>query len=94
MKKVEGLVPGSIYSALIARISCDQETVDHILSVALAQYLYQPLHTLFSISTSAAIVEGIYQGALRISRLLEHGDFGIGTFIDLDGEMVILEGIA
>jgi acetolactate decarboxylase len=94
MRKVEGLIPESIYIALQARISADKETADHILSVALAQYLDQPLHTLFSVSTSAALVEGLYQGALRISRLLEHGDFGIGTFINLDGEMVVLEGIA
>lgn len=94
MKKVEGLIPESIYAALQDRISADRESADHILSVALAQYLDQPLHTLFSISTSAAIVEGLYQGALRIAHLLEHGDFGIGTFIDLDGEMVVLEGVA
>jgi acetolactate decarboxylase len=94
MKTVEGLIPESIYTALLARASAEKETVDHILCVALAQYLDRPLHTLFSVSTSAAIVEGLYQGALRISRLLEHGDFGIGTFIDLDGEMVVLEGVA
>jgi acetolactate decarboxylase len=94
MKRVEGLIPESTYAALQARISADKETADHILSVALSQYLDQPLHTLFSVSTSAAIVEGLYQGALRISRLLEHGDFGMGTFIDLDGEMVVLEGVA
>jgi acetolactate decarboxylase len=94
MKSVEGLIPESIHAALLARSSAEKETVDHILSVALAQYLDRPLHTLFSVSTSAALVEGLYQGALRISRLLEHGDFGIGTFIDLDGEMVVLEGIA
>jgi acetolactate decarboxylase len=94
MKRVEGLIPESIYTALQAGISADKETTDHILSVALAQFLSQPLHTLFSVSTSAAIVEGLYQGALRISRLLEHGDFGIGTFINLDGEMVVLDGVA
>jgi acetolactate decarboxylase len=94
MKKVEGLIPDSIYTALHARLSANKETADHVLSVALAQYLDQSLHTLFSVSTSAAIVEGLYQGALRISRLLEHGDFGIGTFINLDGEMVVLEGVA
>lgn len=94
MKKIEGLIPESIYIALQARMSADKETTDHVLSVALAQYLDQPLHTLFSVSTSAALVEGLYQGALRISHLLEHGDFGIGTFINLDGEMVVLEGRA
>ena len=93
MKTVEGLIPESIYAALLARTSAKKETVDHILSVALAEYLDRPLHTLFSVSTSAALVEGLYQGALRISHLLEHGDFGIGTFIDLDGEMVVLEGV-
>jgi len=45
------------------------------------------------VSTSAALVEGLYEGAVRVSRLLRHGDFGLGTFIDLNGEMVVLEGI-
>ena len=94
MKKIEGLVPESIYTALQDRLSADRETADHVLGVALAEYLEKPLHTLFSVSTSAAIVEGLYQCALRISRLLEHGDFGIGTFIDADGEMVVLDGVA
>jgi acetolactate decarboxylase len=48
---------------------------------------------LFQVSTSAALVEGLYQGAVQVSRLLRHGDFGIGTFIDLDGEMVVLDGV-
>jgi acetolactate decarboxylase len=61
--------------------------------VALSQNLGKPIHTLFQVSTSAALVEGLYQGAMRVSRLLRHGDFGLGTFIDLDGEMVVLDGI-
>jgi len=44
---------------------------------------------LFQVSTSAALVEGLYQGAVRVSRLLRHGNFGLGTFIDL----VVLDGI-
>ena len=51
-----------------------------------------PYHTLYQISTSTALVEGIYQGALRVGDLREHGDLGLGTFEDLDGEMVILNG--
>jgi acetolactate decarboxylase len=94
MQKVEALIPESIYAALQSRISAKKETADHILSVALGEYLNQPIHTLFSFSTSAAIVEGLYQGALRISQLLEHGDFGIGTFANFDGEMVVLDGVA
>ena len=63
------------------------------MSVAISQYFGKAIHTLFQVSTSAALVEGLYQGAVRVSRLLHHGDFGLGTFIDLDGEMVVLDGI-
>lgn len=70
-----------------------KETRDHIVTRALSEYLATPLHTLFQVSTSAALVEGIYQGAVRVSRLLQHGDFGLGTFIGLDGEMVVLDGV-
>jgi acetolactate decarboxylase len=50
------------------------------------------MSTLFQISTSSALVEGVYSGSFPSSVLLEHGDFGLGTFEDLDGEMVILDG--
>ena len=40
----------------------------------------------------AALVEGIYQGAVRVGTLREHGDLGLGTFENLDGEMVIVDG--
>jgi acetolactate decarboxylase len=34
----------------------------------------------------------IYQGAVRVATLREHGDLGLGTFECLDGEMVIIDG--
>jgi acetolactate decarboxylase len=74
-------------------MNADNETCDHIVAEALSQSLDTPIHTLFQVSTSAALVEGVYQGAVRVSRLLEHGDFGLGTFLDLDGEMVVLDGV-
>ena len=49
-------------------------------------------HTLYQVSTATALVEGIYQGAVRVSTLLEHGDLGLGTFEGLDGEMVVVDG--
>src|ERR1700750_2886126 len=45
----------------------------------------------YQISTSTALVEGVYSGSVSSSVLLEHGDFGLGTFEGLDGEMVILD---
>jgi acetolactate decarboxylase len=52
----------------------------------------QVQHTLYQVSTATALVEGIYQGALQVSTLREHGDLGLGTFESLDGEMAIVDG--
>src|ERR1700739_2905870 len=49
-------------------------------------------HTLYQVSTATALVEGIYQGAVQVAALREHGDLGLGTFESLDGEMVVVEG--
>ena len=49
-------------------------------------------HTLYQVATATALVEGIYQGAARVSTLREHGDLGLGTFEGLDGEMVVVDG--
>lgn len=35
---------------------------------------------------------GVYSGAVSVKSLLTHGDFGLGTFANLDGEMVVLDG--
>ena len=39
-----------------------------------------------------ALVEGIFEENIHLAEVLEHGDFGLGTFDDLDGEMLILDG--
>jgi acetolactate decarboxylase len=51
------------------------------------------MHTLFQVSTSRALVQGVYQEAVSSALLLCHGDFGLGTFDQLDGEMVVLDGV-
>jgi len=38
-------------------------------------------------------VEGLYEENVTFLQVKEHGDFGLGTFDDLDGEMVMLDGI-
>ncbi len=39
-----------------------------------------------------AVVEGIYEEHIPLSRIKKHGDFGLGTFDSLDGEMLMLDG--
>ena len=48
--------------------------------------------TVFQASTIDALLAGVYDGSVSCRRLLKHGDFGIGTFDHLDGEMVLLDG--
>jgi acetolactate decarboxylase len=38
-------------------------------------------------------VQGVYQEAVSSALLLSHGNFGLGTFDGLDGEMVVLDGV-
>jgi acetolactate decarboxylase len=47
---------------------------------------------LFQTSTLQALMDGVYDGDLTFSELARHGDFGIGTFNALDGEMIGLDG--
>jgi acetolactate decarboxylase len=49
--------------------------------------------TLYQTSTMAALVDGIYDGSTTVGELLEHGDFGLGTFNHLDGEMIVNQGV-
>lgn len=48
--------------------------------------------TIYLCSPVNALVEGIYEENVHLAEVLKHGDFGLGTFDDLDGEMVILDG--
>ena len=39
-----------------------------------------------------ALVEGIYEQSIPMSEIKKYGDFGLGTFNDLDGEMMLVDG--
>ncbi len=36
----------------------------------------------------SALLSGVYEGSTTIADLLKHGDFGLGTFNELDGELI------
>ena len=46
----------------------------------------------FQVSTFGALNVGVYEGAATLAHLKQHGNFGLGTFEGLDGEMVGLDG--
>lgn len=78
--------------ALKERSKTTGESIARIVTSALSRALGIPVHTLFQVSTSGALVQGIYERAVSSSFLLNYGDFGLGTFDNLDGEMVVLDG--
>lgn len=47
---------------------------------------------LYQTSLMSALVDGVYEGQTTYGELHQHGDFGLGTFNDLDGEMVGFDG--
>jgi acetolactate decarboxylase len=46
---------------------------------------------LFQVSTITSLLEGNYDGFVSVGELKSNGDFGIGTFNALDGEMVMID---
>jgi acetolactate decarboxylase len=49
-------------------------------------------HMIFQTSTLQALMDGVYDGNMTFQELGRYGDFGIGTFNGLDGEMIGLDG--
>jgi acetolactate decarboxylase len=48
---------------------------------------------LYQVSTIDALMQGVFDGVQPVGELKTHGDFGIGTFDALDGEMIVLDGV-
>lgn len=64
------------------------------LSTAISgcSYFPQSRDVLFQTSNMNAIFHGVYDGEMTYKELRRHGDFGIGTFNGLDGELFGLDG--
>ncbi len=82
----------SLLRALAEQSARTGEPLAHIVMSALADALEIEHSTLFQVSTSTALVQGVYSGVVTVGELKQHGDFGLGTFDGLDGEMLALDG--
>ncbi|HEN3508340.1 TPA: acetolactate decarboxylase [Yersinia enterocolitica] len=71
---------------MASHCSCAQE-------VAKSYIAYQGQHPesiIYQTSLMSALISGVYEGQVTMAELLKHGDFGLGTFNNLDGELVAL----
>lgn len=83
----------SLLESVARDLAIERKTsLDNLVGAALSEYLRFSPRRMYQISTSTALVEGVYSGSVSSSTLLENGDFGLGTFEGLNGEMVILDG--
>jgi acetolactate decarboxylase len=86
-------LPPGHWQALQNHCAQTGESASAVIRKALGDFLDLEHHTIWQLSTSTAVVEGVFGEALKVSDLPEHGDFGIGTFEHLDGEGILLDGI-
>ena len=87
-------IPASLNEELNSEAVRSARNPSSIVVEALAKYFEKPVHTVFQVSTSGALVAGVYDREVSVQRVLEHGDFGLGTFANLDGEMIVVDGHA
>ncbi|WAC06967.1 MAG: acetolactate decarboxylase [Thermodesulfobacteriota bacterium] len=69
-------------------------SVIDLIKQALRRFLFNEKggNAVFISAPIIALVDGFYVEDTTMARIKEHGDFGLGTFNYLDGEMVILDG--
>ncbi len=83
MKVFRFVIVSTVFLAFIG--GCSQQSERRTAQQASRDVLYQ-------VSTFNALMEGVYDGPTTFGQLRAHGDFGIGTFNGLDGEMIQFDG--
>ena len=66
MSIVTADIPTSLKAALDAEVVRIQGSASSVITAALGQYLGTPIHTLFQVSTSGALVAGVYSGMVNV----------------------------
>ncbi len=85
-------LPPALAGQLGARRKQTGQTLSAIVIQALERLLGDEDQTVFQTSTVNALMEGASTGDMTMGELKTHGDFGLGTFDGLDGEMIELDG--
>jgi acetolactate decarboxylase len=76
----------------IVLVFCGAAVYSSVTKLPAASAVPEDSETLYQVSTIDALMQGVYDGVQPVGELKKHGDFGIGTFDALDGEMIVLDG--
>lgn len=63
---------------------CEKQLADTLSAIRKEQ----PESVIYQTSLMSALLSGVYEGSRTIADLLKKGDFGLGTFNRLDGELI------
>jgi len=92
------LWPGGGIIAAVARSDSTDTCWDLAVSLAAHHAGGRPIRPgsvsrdIFQVSTMRDLVAGCYDGDTPYAEIMRHGDFGVGTFNALDGEMAAIDG--
>jgi acetolactate decarboxylase len=84
-------MPGQVHS-LRRNVAHIVSTLLLALTLAASGCASRPGGVVYQNATIDALLDGNYDGDVTMTQLLRHGDFGLGTFDHLDGEMLVLRG--
>jgi len=74
-------------SNFVSDCSCEgqlTETIARLADESAEKVIYQT-------SLMSALLHGVYDGTTTVAQLLQKGDFGLGTFNQLDGELIAFD---
>ncbi len=95
-------LPVSLAEALREAAGRRGLTTSQVVEKALGEYLQSPrtdrgeegaINAVYLSAPVNAMLKGFYEENTLLGELRQYGDFGLGTFNNLDGEMVMLDGI-
>jgi acetolactate decarboxylase len=92
-RRVEIELSESVWAELQRRQAEAGTSISKLADEALSEAFELERHSLFQVSTSNALAQGVFAGAVTVGELRRHGDFGLGTFAGLDGELIMIEGV-
>jgi acetolactate decarboxylase len=84
---------GIILAALLLLLAISAGCAGNIERSEYADNPVAGRETLVQVSTIDALMMGSYDGVMSLGTLGKYGDFGIGTFASLDGEMIETDGV-
>jgi len=89
-------LPTDLVKAFERMAELSGQTADELIAARLRDALHGPAkeNAVYLSVPINALVEGLCVAQTTIGDIRSHGDFGLGTFNHLDGEMILLDGTA